>query len=444
MAKYLMRFDDINARMDWDRFFTIKKVLEKYDIKSILGVVPKCEDKSLEVGKINPYYIENLKKYSSYGDVIAQHGYKHLYDSELPGLFGNSPNSEFAGNSYKKQFTKLSKGKKILKKESLWTPVFMAPNHSFDLITLKVLKKLKFETVLDGFSILPFKKNNLNFIPQISSNPLPIFFPGLSQLCIHINTISESNFEKLILFIEKNHTHFIKLEDINPKNNFLTLFDRNFISLSVKLNRSIKKIFNVFKYIFLKSRCIAQRIIYRIKFRNIEIYKWHLSGTFYCRNYKIQSLKIINSLKPDIYIDIGCGLGEILNKVSLSSKYKLGYDSDLRLVNTENTSYKKYFKFFTDEDALLNEAIRIKKNDTQKIVFSMLGFSHLLSKHYLKTKLQKYSKIIGKYTLLIDNIYVDSKEYKYNHHNFFYKHNGFFRYFHKVDQLRSLYCIEIG
>ena len=51
MARYLMRFDDINSRMDWNRFFTIKKVLEKYNIRSILGVVPNCQDKTLEVGK---------------------------------------------------------------------------------------------------------------------------------------------------------------------------------------------------------------------------------------------------------------------------------------------------------------------------------------------------------------------------------------------------------
>ena len=52
MARYLMRFDDINARMDWERFFSVKSTLEKYNIKSILGVIPKCEDRFIEVGKI--------------------------------------------------------------------------------------------------------------------------------------------------------------------------------------------------------------------------------------------------------------------------------------------------------------------------------------------------------------------------------------------------------
>ena len=37
MAHYLMRFDDINPRMDWERFLKIKNILEKYKIKNQLS-----------------------------------------------------------------------------------------------------------------------------------------------------------------------------------------------------------------------------------------------------------------------------------------------------------------------------------------------------------------------------------------------------------------------
>ena len=57
MSKYLMRFDDINSRIDWDRFFKIKEKLEKYQIKSILGVVPTCLDENLFSSKpLDKYY----------------------------------------------------------------------------------------------------------------------------------------------------------------------------------------------------------------------------------------------------------------------------------------------------------------------------------------------------------------------------------------------------
>ena len=32
------------------------------------------------------------------------------------------------------------------------------------------------------------------------------------------------------------------------------------------------------------------------------------------REYKIKTLEIIKKVKPNYYIDIGCGIGEILNK----------------------------------------------------------------------------------------------------------------------------------
>jgi len=444
MAKYLMRFDDINSRMNWNKFFIIKNVLEKYNIKSILGVVPKCEDKFLEVEKVYPDYYENLRKFALYGDTIAQHGYEHLFDSKSRGFYGNTLNSEFAGSSYETQLIKLSKGKKILEKESLWRPVFMAPNHSFDNLTIKALKKLNFKIILDGFAMSPFLKQDIYFIPQISSRPLPSFLPILSQLCIHINTISEKELFQLILFIERNHKLFIKLEDLKIKNNFFTFFDRKLISMLIRIFRVLKKFKSFGSIIFFKYLCLYQRFIYSIKLSNIEIYKWHLSGTFYCRIYKMQSLKIINSLKPDIYIDIGCGLGEILKRVQLKKEFKLGYDLDLRLIKANKILNNNDFIFFTDEDELLNSAKQLIVNKGQKVVLSMLGFSQHLSNKILVEMINKYFQVIGKYTLLIDNVYINSKEYKYNHHDFLYNHKGLINYFHKVDQLRSLYCIKIN
>ena len=58
--------------------------------------------------------------------------------------------------------------------------------------------------------------------------------------------------------------------------------------------------------------------------------------------------------------------------------------------------------------------LRIEKDNC--VVVSMLNFSHILSKVDLENIINKYFNAIGKYTLLIDNIYVNSKEYKYNHH----------------------------
>ena len=85
----------------------------------------------------------------------------------------------------------------------------MAPVHTFDKTTIKVLRKLDFKIITDGFSRYPYELNGIKLIPQISSMPLPTYLPLISQLCIHINNISDEKLKFLISFIEENHHLFI-------------------------------------------------------------------------------------------------------------------------------------------------------------------------------------------------------------------------------------------
>ena len=443
MSRYLMRFDDINPEMDWEKFFLVKNKLEQYKIKSILGVIPNCKDKYLSVSKPFKKYYQYLRRYKAYGDIISQHGYQHIYDSKVKGKFGSSNNSEFAGHSLERQYKKLMKGKNILKKQLIWDPVFMAPSHSFDKNTLLALRKLNFNTVLDGFSLYPYQENGIKFIPQISSKPLPIFLPGISQLCIHINTISEREIEILLDFINRNHNLFISLEEAKFVNKFQSRIEKFFVFIFIKLFRLIRELILFLLNYSKKMFCLIQRLIYRIKYRRFKLDKWHFEGTFYCRNYKMLSLKIINNLKPKLYIDLGCGLGEILSKVKLDSNYKLGYDIDLRLQEYYKKFGKDKYKFFTDESLLLRytNSINIVKGDS--IIISMLNFAHEVKQQDLIKTLERYKSILGKFILLIDNIKNDSKVYKYDHHDMLYNNYKLIKYIHKVDQLRSLYCIEI-
>ena len=87
MVKYLMRFDDINSRQDWERFFNIKNLLEKYNIKSILGVVPNCLDEDLYSGKsFDGYYDYLIKWFNKAVDegFISSENLKELLISNCP------------------------------------------------------------------------------------------------------------------------------------------------------------------------------------------------------------------------------------------------------------------------------------------------------------------------------------------------------------------------
>ena len=195
------------------------------------------------------------------------------------------------------------------------------------------------------------------------------------------------------------------------------------------------------KYFLNKLFCIAQRIKYRFIFHNMKIDPWHLSGTFYCREYKIKTLEIINSLKPNYYIDIGCGIGEILNKVKLKSKNKFGFDIDKRLLPAiQKTNYQFYFssnkkKFFK----ILEKNIKGNKN---KIVVSLLGFSHNINDKKLFQLLNDLMKILGPYILITDSVYNKSREYKYSHKSFLEKQEKIIEYIEGIDKIRSLYCIS--
>tara|TARA_S200000501_G_C20671596_1_gene676570 strand:- start:311 stop:787 length:477 start_codon:yes stop_codon:yes gene_type:complete len=156
------------------------------------------------------------------------------------------------------------------------------------------------------------------------------------------------------------------------------------------------------------------------------------------------SLQIINDLKPKLYIDLGCGLGEILSKVKLNPDYKLGYDIDSRLQEYYKKFGKNKYKFFTDETLFLKYATSINIPKGDLIVISMLNFAHKIKQKDLIKTLEKYESRLGKFILLIDNIKNDSKVYKYDHHDLLYNNYRLIKYIHKVDQLRSLFCLEIG
>ena len=190
-----------------------------------------------------------------------------------------------------------------------------------------------------------------------------------------------------------------------------------------------------------KILCIVQRIRYKFLFYGLNIDPWHLKGTFYCRKYKIKTLEIIKKIKPNYYIDIGCGIGEILNKVELRSENKFGFDIDERLAPAIK-KIKGDFNFSSNKKKfydLLKENINGQDN---KIIVTLLGFSHKISDKELFIYLNELRLILGPYILITDSVNDKSKEYKYSHKSFLDKQKKIIKYFKKIDKIRSLYCIS--
>ena len=46
--KIAVRLDDITPDMDWERFYRFKALLDKYQIRPLIGVVPDNRDENLK------------------------------------------------------------------------------------------------------------------------------------------------------------------------------------------------------------------------------------------------------------------------------------------------------------------------------------------------------------------------------------------------------------
>ena len=202
-AKYLIRIDDICENLNAKNFYKIIKIFNNFQIKPIIAVIPNNKDKNLVFrDSISGKDFWNLirKLENDYKWKVGIHGYEHDYVNNNSGILDINKFSEFAGLDYDKQFIKIKNSVKIMNEQNLSTDLFIAPAHSFDSNTLKILKNLNIKSISDGFYTLPgLDKNGILWIPQ----QLWSFIKkknGIWTINLHINSWNEEDFHKL----EKN------------------------------------------------------------------------------------------------------------------------------------------------------------------------------------------------------------------------------------------------
>ncbi|MBF0361100.1 MAG: DUF2334 domain-containing protein [Oligoflexia bacterium] len=207
---YLIRFDDIAPNMNWDVYFQVKALLEKYCIKPIIGVIPDNQDPSLKKFPSCPTnFWDEIRSVQRDGWEIAMHGYQHDYVvAWTKDIFGNEGPSEFASLNYDSQLMKLKKGLEIFKKEKITSELFFAPSHIFDINTVRALKSLGFKSISDGYALFPFYEHEILFVPQLVGRP--IAFPyGIHTSVHHLNNYSKKDYDALESFVRKNHKKII-------------------------------------------------------------------------------------------------------------------------------------------------------------------------------------------------------------------------------------------
>ena len=208
--KIAVRLDDITPDMDYDKFYKMKQLLDTYQIKPLVGVVPFNEDKNLMRNPKKEDFAGFLQELVKEGWVVALHGYQHVYTTGKGGLFPLNHFSEYVGIPFAKQNQMIAKGKEQLINWGMDTDIFMAPAHTFDGNTLKALRENGFRYVTDGFGKCPYIRKGLVFLPiAMKQSDCYKQTDAYTTLVFHTNSMEEKDFERYQRMFEEKKDSFI-------------------------------------------------------------------------------------------------------------------------------------------------------------------------------------------------------------------------------------------
>lgn len=252
-AKYIIRLDDASHNMDLSKWNRIEKILDDYNIKPIVGVIPDNEDKTFR-NEYNKDFWKQVIKWQRKGWEISIHGLNHKYHYHVPrkGYFqlSHSTKTEFAGLPYDKQKEKIEKAIKIFNDNGIKTRSFFSPSHTFDESTVDAVRDSGLTFISDGYSFRPYIKKGVIFVPSICDGPFS--FPlGIFTFVFHPENMGEREFSKLIYFLKTNSNKIVRVDEVlkcHLKNRFVFSYLIEVIIFLIRwLRNIIKTIMDVVK-----------------------------------------------------------------------------------------------------------------------------------------------------------------------------------------------------
>ena len=226
MAKYIIRLDDACPKRDIKKWDKIKCLLDKYNIRPLVGIIPNCKDPDMEkYSEDSNFWIGRVKSWKEKNWTLALHGYEHVFVTEDAGINPVNKKSEFAGLSLEEQREKIRNGIEVLRKYGIEPNVFFAPAHTFDVNTLEALK---LESDIRIISDTPTNKRycryGMTFVPQQSGHVRKLPF-NVVTFCYHPNTMKDKDFRQLEDFVKKYRYYFIDFPS-DEIDNKLSLYDK--------------------------------------------------------------------------------------------------------------------------------------------------------------------------------------------------------------------------
>lgn len=213
--------------MNVEKWSIIKGILDKYEVKPIVGIIPNNKDEDL-LSKYNadPNFWNKARTWQSNNWIIGLHGYTHVHISNSGGISPVNFRSEFAGVRLEEQRKKIANGIRIFQENGLHPDVFFATSHTFDMNTLEALRiESDIRIVSDTVANDIYKMGEFYFIPQQSGHVRKLPFK-VTTFCYHPNIMNEQDFRILDSFIKKNKDRFGSFRDLKFIDRKPSLYDK--------------------------------------------------------------------------------------------------------------------------------------------------------------------------------------------------------------------------
>lgn len=205
-ARYLIRLDDACHTMDRRKWSRIENLLDTFDVRPIVAVVPDNRDPDLMIEERDPEFWNLVRSWRDKGWAIAMHGYTHvMHETRSSLVLPFYRRSEFGGLPYAEQAGKIRASWKLFASESIAPTIWVAPAHSFDWSTLDAVREeTPIRIVSDGIAIDGFFERELYWIPQQLWNFQPKK-TGLWTVCLHPNSMTDAQFRALEIALRTSY-----------------------------------------------------------------------------------------------------------------------------------------------------------------------------------------------------------------------------------------------
>ena len=119
MGKYVLRLDDAAPYLYKEKWQRMERLLDRYSIKPLVGIIPDCKDEELLKYPKDDVFWQTARTWQAKGWSIALHGYEHTVLTNHCDNCLQNLRSEFAGVGLTEQQTRIKAGFDILKQQGL-------------------------------------------------------------------------------------------------------------------------------------------------------------------------------------------------------------------------------------------------------------------------------------------------------------------------------------